>query len=105
DLSAPMMAQADCLAMGDAERGFTGGRPSTVVTWEDTTPFALGRVLAYYEHITAVSGWLLNLNSFDQPGVELGKVIARHYEVYMDDGTGGESIPPASRHVLDRYRS
>ena len=105
DLIAQMMAQADCLAMGDAERGFTGGRPSTVVTWEDTTPFALGRVLAHYEHITAVSGWLLNLNSFDQPGVELGKVIARQYEAYMDDGTGGESIPPASRHVLDRYRS
>jgi glucose-6-phosphate isomerase len=105
DLIAQMLAQADCLAMGDAERGFTGGRPSTVVTWQETSPFALGRLLAYYEHITAVSGWLLNLNSFDQPGVELGKVIARQYEDYMDNGSGGDHIPTISRHILDRYRS
>ena len=99
------MALAICLAMGDAERGFTGGRPSTVVTWQETSPFALGRLLAYYEHITAVSGWLLNLNSFDQPGVELGKVIARQYEDYMDNGSGGDHIPTISRHILDHYRS
>ena len=104
DLMAQMLAQADCLAIGDAARGFTGGRPSTVVTWTETTPFSLGRLLAYYEHITAVSGWCLDLNSFDQPGVELGKIIARRYEDYMDNGHGADAIPPASRQIMDRYQ-
>ena len=104
DLMAQMLAQADCLAIGDAARGFTGGRPSTVVTWTETTPFSLGRLLAYYEHITAVSGWCLDLNSFDQPGVELGKIIARRYEDYMDNGDGADAIPPVSRQIMDRYQ-
>ncbi len=103
DLIVQMLAQADCLAQGDQPRGFTGGRPSTVVTWGETTPYSLGRVLAYYEHITAVSGWCLDLNSFDQPGVELGKILARDYQDYLDSGKGAETIPPRSRMILDRY--
>ena len=104
DLIVQMLAQADCLAQGDQARGFTGGRPSSVVTWGETTPYSLGRLLAYYEHITAVSGWCLDLNSFDQPGVELGKILARDYQAYLDDGRGAENIPPASRFILDRYQ-
>ena len=103
DLIVQMLAQADCLALGDQHRGFTGGRPSTVITWSETTPFLLGRLLAYYEHITAVSGWCLDLNSFDQPGVDLGKIIAKKYETYLEDGQNSDDIPLASRAILDRY--
>lgn len=105
DLIAQMLAQADCLAIGDSDKGFTGGRPSTLITWHETTPFALGRILAYYEHITAVSGWLLDLNSFDQPGVELGKIIAKKYENYLNDHDGGDDIPISSKMILDRYKN
>ena len=41
-----------------------------------TTPYALGRLLALYEHITIVSGFIWGVNSFDQWGVEIGKSIA-----------------------------
>ena len=57
------------------------------MTWDQASPFALGRVLAYYEHVTAVSGWLCGLNSFDQPGVELGKKLARAYIDWIEDTT------------------
>ena len=71
------VAQAEALAVGvehaDApHRHFRGNRPSLIVSWEATTPYALGRLLALYEHITIVSGFVWDVNSFDQWGVELG---------------------------------
>lgn len=98
-----MLAQADALAMGQPGDGFPGGRPSTVYTWDETTPHALGRLLAMYEHVTAVHGWLLGLNSFDQPGVELGKRLARSYLQWVD---GVDAVPPtpSSQSLLERYR-
>ena len=47
-----------------------------LISWEMTTPYALGRLLALYEHITIVSGFIWGVNSFDQWGVEIGKSIA-----------------------------
>ena len=98
-----MVAQADALALGHPEDGFPGGRPSTVYTWEQTTPFALGRLLAHFEHTTAVHGWLLGLNSFDQPGVELGKRLARGYTQWVD-GDDASPPTPSGQSLLDRYR-
>lgn len=98
-----MLAQADALCLGKAEQGFDGGRPVTLLTWEETSPFSLGRLLAYYEHVTVVMGWMLGLNSFDQPGVELGKIIARNYQHYLEKRDGGASIPTSSRAFLDRF--
>ena len=106
-----MLAQADCLALGNLANGaddaitLSGGRPSTLITWQATTPFALGRILAYYEHLTVVSGWLLRINSFDQPGVELGKSIARGYVRYMEDADSREPIPANSKTYLDFYKN
>ena len=75
------VAQAEALALGaenraEPHRHFAGNRPSVLISWDQTTPFALGRLLALYEHITVVSGFIWDLNSFDQWGVELGKQMA-----------------------------
>jgi len=55
---------------------FPGNRPSLVLMQDLLTPFALGRLLALYEHRVFVEGVLMNINSFDQWGVELGKKLA-----------------------------
>ena len=86
-----MLAQADTLALGNEEKpGFSGGRPSTVITWLQLSPYTLGRVLALFEYITTMSGSLWGLNSFDQPGVELGKRRAESYEaIYKGKASDG----------------
>ncbi|MGA0332464.1 MAG: glucose-6-phosphate isomerase, partial [Kiritimatiellia bacterium] len=56
---------------------FSGNRPSTSFLMEKLTPFNLGRLIAAYEHKIFVQGILWNIFSFDQWGVELGKVLAK----------------------------
>ena len=80
-LAVNAVAQAEALALGSENkkqphRHFAGNRPSALISWDRTTPFALGRLLALYEHITTVSGFIWDVNSFDQWGVELGKQMA-----------------------------
>ncbi|MBB1249061.1 glucose-6-phosphate isomerase [Rhizobium sp. G21] len=57
-------------------RVFTGNRPSITFVYDRLTPFALGRLIALYEHRVFVEGVLFGINSFDQWGVELGKELA-----------------------------
>jgi len=57
-------------------RVFTGNRPSITFVYNQLTPFALGRLIALYEHRVFVEGVLFRINSFDQWGVELGKELA-----------------------------
>ncbi|MBD9492724.1 MULTISPECIES: glucose-6-phosphate isomerase [unclassified Ensifer] len=57
-------------------RVFTGNRPSLTIVYDQLDPFALGRLIALYEHRVFVEGALFNINSFDQWGVELGKELA-----------------------------
>ncbi|XUY27023.1 glucose-6-phosphate isomerase [Agrobacterium sp. rho-8.1] len=57
-------------------RVFTGNRPSITFVYDTLTPFALGRLIALYEHRVFVEGVLFRINSFDQWGVELGKELA-----------------------------
>jgi glucose-6-phosphate isomerase len=59
-----------------AHRAFSGDRPSTTILFRRLDGFALGRLIALYEHKVAVQGWLWGIDSFDQWGVELGKVLA-----------------------------
>ncbi|MGD9477745.1 glucose-6-phosphate isomerase [Shinella sp. G-2] len=66
-------AKADRIA---PHRVFSGNRPSITMTYDSLTPFALGRLIALYEHRVFVEGALFNINSFDQWGVELGKELA-----------------------------
>ena len=57
-------------------RVFTGNRPSITMVYDKLTPFALGRLIALYEHRVFVEGVMFGINSFDQWGVELGKELA-----------------------------
>ncbi|CAM3638640.1 glucose-6-phosphate isomerase [Litorimonas haliclonae] len=58
------------------QKTFPGNRPSTTITLDELSPFALGHLIALYEHKVFVQGVIWNVNSFDQWGVELGKVLA-----------------------------
>ncbi|KAB1112594.1 glucose-6-phosphate isomerase [Neorhizobium galegae] len=76
-------AQLTSKGMGDKQadfiaphRVFTGNRPSITFVYDKLTPFALGRLIALYEHRVFVEGVLFRINSFDQWGVELGKELA-----------------------------
>ena len=90
-LMANMFAQTEALAFGKTEaeviadgasseqaphRVFTGNRPSTTIVASRLTPRVLGELIALYEHKVFVQGCVWDVNSFDQWGVELGKVLA-----------------------------
>jgi len=76
-LSANARAQADALAFGSQDGQYPGNRPSSTLFLEKLDARSLGRLIALYEHKVFVQGTIWNINSFDQPGVELGKVMAR----------------------------
>jgi len=79
-LFANMIAQSEALASGrshnEPHKSFEGNRPSSVLVVDELTPRRLGSLVAMYEHSVAIQGWLMGINSFDQWGVELGKVLA-----------------------------
>ena len=72
------------------QKTFAGNRPSTTLTLDALTPFALGHLIALYEHKTFVQGIIWNVNSFDQWGVQLGKVLADTILDEMKSGDAGE---------------
>lgn len=80
-LLANALAQAQALMQGkdssDGHRHFPGNRPSTFLLLRRLDPASLGALLALYEHRVFVAGCIWNINSFDQFGVELGKVLAQ----------------------------
>ena len=94
-LIANMVAQSEALASGsnsaDPQRRFTGNRPSTVLLLDRLDPYSLGALIAMYEHSTAVQGWLMGVNSFDQFGVELGKSMATVAAHAIEKGTADSS--------------
>lgn len=90
-LLANALAQAQALMVGkasdaDAHRHFPGNRPSTFLLLDALTPASLGALIALQEHRVFVSGSLWSINSFDQWGVELGKVLARDIEARLASG-------------------
>ena len=90
------LAQAEAFASGrenqtEPHRHFEGGRPVSFISWQASTPYAIGRLLALYEHITIASGFLWHVNSFDQFGVELGKAMAHELANTKDDVPTGFS--------------
>ncbi|MCY0854418.1 glucose-6-phosphate isomerase [Cupriavidus sp. D39] len=64
---------------------FEGNRPSNTLLMQDITPHTLGALIALYEHRTFVQGVVWNINSFDQWGVELGKILAKPIEGELTD--------------------
>src|ERR1700761_9478701 len=73
-----------------AHKTFLGNRPTTTILAEKITPATLGALIAYYEHMVFTEGCIWNINSFDQWGVELGKVLAKKIQGELEtDGEGG----------------
>jgi glucose-6-phosphate isomerase len=56
-----------------------GNRPNSILIAEKLTPFTMGALLAYYENKVAFQGFIWNINSFDQEGVQLGKRLANKF--------------------------
>ena len=86
-LLANVVAQAQALMVGQLDAGghrhFPGNRPSTFLLLDELTPVSLGALIAMQEHRVFVSGAIWGINSFDQWGVELGKVLAKDIESRM----------------------
>ncbi|MFS0741343.1 glucose-6-phosphate isomerase [Brevundimonas sp. 3P9-tot-E] len=91
--------EADRLA---PHKTFPGNRPSTAILMERLTPQTLGALIALYEHKTFVEGVLWDINSFDQWGVELGKVLAKALLKDVATGTPSADLDPSTADLLRR---
>jgi len=119
-LLANVFAQAEALAFGKtpeqvksegtpdwlvAHRVFEGNRPSSTILLERLTPEALGKLVALYEHSVFTQGAIWGIDSFDQWGVELGKVLAQRIipelEGKAEPGLGHDS---STNNLIRRYR-
>ena len=89
-LCANVAAQIVAFACGkddeDNNKKFEGGRPSSIIIGEQLTPAALGALLSHFENKVMFQGFVWNLNSFDQEGVQLGKVLAKRVLAHDTDG-------------------
>lgn len=82
---------------------FPGNRPSTTIVYESLTPRALGALIALYEHKVFVESVILNINAFDQWGVELGKQLAKSLLPELEAPPGGTLSHDASTNGLINY--
>jgi glucose-6-phosphate isomerase len=119
-LMANFFAQTEALAFGktreevEAEgvpaaqvphRTFPGNRPTNTLLAPRLTPFVLGQLIALYEHKVLVQGTVWNVNSFDQWGVELGKVLANRIIPQLDEASADDLGHDSSTNALiRRYR-
>ncbi len=103
-----VLAQAQALMVGKSDAGghknFAGNRPSTFILLEDLSPFNLGALIALQEHRVFVSGAVWGINSFDQWGVELGKVLAKdiHARILSGDVNG---LDASTAQLLQKVRA
>ena len=89
-LCANVAAQIVAFACGKEDenknKNFEGGRPSSIIIGDQVNPASLGALLAHFENKIMFQGFLWNLNSFDQEGVQLGKVLAKKVLAHETDG-------------------
>ena len=89
-LCANVAAQIVAFACGKADenknKNFEGGRPSSIIIGDQVNPKTLGALLAHFENKIMFQGFLWNVNSFDQEGVQLGKVLAKRVLAQETDG-------------------
>jgi glucose-6-phosphate isomerase len=120
-LMSNVFAQAEALAFGKTaeevraegtsedvvpHRVFEGNRPTNVILAEALTPFALGSLVALYEHSVFTQGTVWSINSFDQWGVELGKVLAKRIIPELEEEDEPELAHDSSTNALiRRYRA
>ncbi|GAA2509820.1 glucose-6-phosphate isomerase [Streptomyces gobitricini] len=84
---------------------FRGNHPTTTILADGLTPSVLGQLIALYEHKVFVQGAVWNIDSFDQWGVELGKVLAKRIEPVLTEGEGGEQLDSSTAALAERYRT
>ena len=89
-LSANVAAQIVAFACGKEDdnrnKYFAGGRPSSIIIGDKLSPKTMGAILAHFENKVMFQGFVWNLNSFDQEGVQLGKVLAKKVLAHDTDG-------------------
>lgn len=86
-------------------RSFPGDRPSNTLLLEQLTPATLGKLISLYEHKVFVQGAIWNVNSFDQWGVELGKVLAKRIEPQLTaEGDLPQPLDSSTSTLVRRYR-
>ncbi|MFJ4466219.1 glucose-6-phosphate isomerase [Streptomyces sp. NPDC089424] len=118
-LMANMLAQGQALAFGKtpeevraegvpeelvAHKTFQGNHPTTTVLARELTPSVLGQLIALYEHKVFVQGAVWNIDSFDQWGVELGKVLAKRVEPALTEGAQVPGLDPSTAALVAAYR-
>ncbi len=81
-----------------------GNRPTTLITLDEITPFALGSLIALYEHMVFVQGIIWGINSFDQWGVELGKEMATEISPYLTNSADVSGFDRATQAAIKWYR-
>jgi glucose-6-phosphate isomerase len=120
-LMSNLFAQTEALAFGKTaeevaaegtradlvpHRTFAGNRPTNTLLLDELTPAALGRLVALYEHKVFVQGIIWNINSFDQWGVELGKVLAKRVAAELSAKDEPKLAHDSSTNtLLRRYRA
>ncbi|MFB8088718.1 glucose-6-phosphate isomerase [Streptomyces sp. NPDC055992] len=87
-----------------AHKTFRGDHPTTTILADRLTPSVLGQLIALYEHKVFVQGAIWNIDSFDQWGVELGKVLAKKIEPVLTEGKGGEQLDSSTAALASKYR-
>ena len=119
-LMANVFAQAEALAFGKTaeqvkaegtadwlvpHRVFEGNRPSNTILADHLTPEVLGKLVALYEHSVFTQGAIWNIDSFDQWGVELGKVLATRILGELESSNAPDGSHDSSTNsLIQRYR-
>jgi glucose-6-phosphate isomerase len=86
-------------------RTFPGNRPSNTILMDELTPYTLGALIALYEHKVFVQGAIWDINSFDQWGVELGKVLAKNIESELAGEPRPEAHDSSTNALIARARA
>ena len=81
-----------------------GNRPTSTILARKLTPAVLGQLIAFYEHVTFVEGTIWGIDSFDQWGVELGKVMARQLGPVLTGEKDDEGLDSSTAALVGRYR-
>jgi glucose-6-phosphate isomerase len=85
-------------------RVFSGNRPSMTMVFDKLTPYALGRLIALYEHRVFVEAQLFDINAFDQWGVELGKELATNLLPVVQTGEGTDQLDGSTKALVNYVR-
>ncbi|MEV4034332.1 glucose-6-phosphate isomerase [Streptomyces umbrinus] len=83
---------------------FKGNHPTTTILARELTPSVLGQLIALYEHKVFVQGAIWNIDSFDQWGVELGKVLAKRVEPALTEGADVPGLDESTTALVAKYR-